>query len=70
MGYKNDDKCLAKVADDEPIFVLRAQDKLAPILVRLWCELADLHGADLPKIQGAMELADKMEAWPTRKFPT
>jgi hypothetical protein len=26
VGYKNDDACLAKVGDDEPIFVLRAQD--------------------------------------------
>jgi hypothetical protein len=26
MGFKNNDRCLDKVDDDEPIFVLRAQD--------------------------------------------
>lgn len=36
MGYKNDDSCLLKVDDDEPIFVLRAQDKTAPATIRYW----------------------------------
>ena len=28
--------CLGKTRDDEPVFVLRAQDKFAPALVSLW----------------------------------
>ena len=28
--------CLGKAADDEVVFVLRAKDKLAPLLVRHW----------------------------------
>lgn len=39
MGTKNEPgefDCYAKADPDEPIFVLRAKDKLAPHLVRLW----------------------------------
>lgn len=39
MATKNDPgkfDCYAAAAPDEPIFVLRADDELAPILVRLW----------------------------------
>ncbi len=34
MGIKATDETLKKVKDDEPIFVLRAQDKLAPNIIR------------------------------------
>lgn len=61
--------CIAKAADDEPVFVLRAQDKLAPALVRAWASLAHEHGCDVVKCQEAVELAEDMEDWPTRKFP-
>jgi thymidine phosphorylase len=40
MGYKNNDKCLDKVDDDEPIFVLRAQDKLSLDTVHNWYQKA------------------------------
>jgi hypothetical protein len=63
MGYKQTDTCLAKVADDEPIFVLRAKDKLAPVLVALWCELAGLHGCPDAKIAEASGLRDLMRGW-------
>lgn len=69
MATKHTDTCLQKAADDEPIFVLRAKDKLAPIVVRLWAELAELHGCPKPKVMEAHALAVKMEGWPTRKFP-
>ena len=41
MGLKREELsnpfgCLGKAADDEPIFVLRGQDLLAPTLVRQW----------------------------------
>jgi hypothetical protein len=68
MGIKSEELksttgCLAKAADDEPIFILRAQDKLAPVMLRMWAELAELHGAPTEKFQGAMVLADDMELW-------
>lgn len=70
MGRKGTDACLAKVSDDEPIFVLRAQDLLAPGLVRLWAsQLAGLRGPAHPKVMEALNLALEMEAWSTRKVP-
>ena len=36
MGFKGSDACLANVKGDEPIFVLRAQDQLAPNAVKAW----------------------------------
>ena len=56
--------CIKNAADDEPVFVLRAQDKLAPTLVRLWAQLVMLHEAGgTPKTLRAVELADRMEEW-------
>lgn len=64
MGFKNSDSCLQKVADDEPIFVLRAKDSLAPEIVREWVKLARLCGKTPPeKLAEAEELAVKMEKW-------
>lgn len=69
MGYKDDDKCLAKVQPGEPIFVLRGQDLLAPLLVREWASLAELRGCAPEKVAEARECAAAMERWPTRKYP-
>lgn len=69
MGYKADDSCLAKVADDEPIFVLRGQDLLAPELVRRWAELAVCHGLSPEKFDKALKIAADMERWSPRKYP-
>ena len=63
MGYKHDDACLASVADNEPIFVLRAQDKLAPILVRLWATLCEPLSTPDGKLEEAYILAVRMEEW-------
>lgn len=74
MGYRNKDgtwhdSCLDKVRPHEPIFVLRAQDKLAPRLVRLWGEMAADTDCPVDKIEEAFATADEMEQWPDRKFP-
>lgn len=62
--------CIAKAASNEPVFVLRAQDKLAPALVRQWASKAEVFGQCPPeKIAEARALADAMEAWPARKYP-
>lgn len=39
MSTKHDSVCLEKAGDEEPIFVLRAQDVTAPILVRVWARM-------------------------------
>ena len=72
MAFKSTDRCLAKVAEDEPIFVLRAQDKLAPALVSLWSELAELNGCPREKVSEAFDLSVQMRRWGREhrsKFP-
>ena len=69
MATKNTDTCLQKAADVEPIFVLRAQDELAPILVRLWADMAENLGTNNDKVEEAINLAAMMEQWPNRKLP-
>ena len=61
--------CLAGAADDEPVFILRAQDRLAPLLVHLWSQLADL-GPDgpCPKTLEARALAGAMTDWQRRNW--
>ena len=70
MALKATCKTLAKVADDEPIFVLRAQDMLAAETVRHWVQLARENGVSVDKLNEACVCAEKMDAWPNRKFPT
>ncbi len=70
MATKHTDSCLAKAADNEPIFTLRAQDRFAPALVRAWAHQAAMFlGNDSPKVKEAIACADAMERWPTRKYP-
>ena len=59
--------CLGRAQDDEPVFVLRAQDKTAPDTVRDWATRAANAGAPTAKVTQAMHDADLMEAW-QRKY--
>jgi hypothetical protein len=70
-SYKSNNDSLRKAADDEPIFVLRAQDKLADRAVDKWCDLAIAAGvsANNPKIREARHVAALMRKWPRRKLP-
>lgn len=54
---------------EEPIFVLRGQDKAAPATVRAWAAIADALGAPPEKVAEARAIADAMEAWPFKKVP-
>ena len=69
MGFKNNDRVLDKISDDEPIFVLRAQDLLAPMIIRLWAEAAQHLGISDERYNEAIDAVEQMESWPTRKFP-
>ena len=69
MATKHNSVSLMKAKDDEPIFVLRAQDKLAAGVVRQWAEQAAQAGCGNAKVREAREIADAMERWPTRKVP-
>lgn len=69
MAYKSTCKTLAKVADDEPIFVLRAQDELAPQVISFWASLAYNKGVNHKKVMEADHCATKMKEWKNRKLP-
>jgi hypothetical protein len=53
----------AKAALDEPLFVLRAKDKLAAATVLYWCRLAIDHEVSSAKLQEAMNCAEDMRQW-------
>jgi hypothetical protein len=65
MGTKVDDRTLARAADNEPIFVLRAQDETSDAVVLEWIQ----RNPHLPpyKVREAMETVLAIRAWPTRK---
>jgi hypothetical protein len=61
---------IVKIAgSDEPVFILRAQDKLAAELVRDWAERAERAGSPHAKVIDALACADAMDAWPVKKVP-
>lgn len=58
--------CLNKAAEDEPVFVLRAKDPIAPEAVETWARQSELSGAHEPrKISEARALAQSMREWRT-----
>jgi len=78
VATRLNDPCLAKCADDEPIFVLRAQDVTAADAVDLWVDHViqayDARGIPIPsglhvKLGEATAQAERMRDWPTRKLP-
>lgn len=60
-----DDPCLLKLREGEPIVVLRAQDKTAPVAFGLWRGLAHQAGMPIggPKSIASAEKIDAMLAW-------
>ena len=60
---------LENIGPNEPIFVLRGQDVLAPHVIEYWADLAHNAGAPAEKIAEARAIAMVMAAWPHRKVP-
>jgi hypothetical protein len=57
------------IPEDEPVFLFRGQDMLAPAVLRYYAFLCDHQG--LTEIASlARQQAKNMEQWPTRKYPT
>ena len=53
-----------KAGLDEPIFVMRAQDAIAPEITELWALALSMRGSsDNPKIASARQCAREMRAW-------
>jgi hypothetical protein len=57
------DGALGKALPDEPVFLLRASDVWAPVLVRHWAALAEESGAPIEKRRAAHRVANEMRAW-------
>ena len=56
-----------KIPDDEPVFLLRAQDVIAADVVRIWATLNRAHGGDYRLSLMASRCADIMDKWPKKK---
>lgn len=56
---------LGKARDEEPIFVLRAKDRFAPLLVQTWCDLMREHASPgaAEKIEDAQRCSASMLAY-------
>lgn len=55
--------CLNQAAPEEMVFVLRANDPIAPLVVRYWANESLLRGIHLDKLDDAEACAAAMEAW-------
>lgn len=58
-----------KIPDDEPVFLLRAQDQLASQHLRDYADHAEMRGASPELVKMVRDHADKFDAWPTKKLP-
>jgi hypothetical protein len=63
--------CLNRAADDEPVFVLRANDENAPAIVCTWARdyleskggYANAAKVQIAKYEEAIQLASQMRVW-------
>jgi len=55
------------IPKDEPVFLLRGQDILAPQLVATWAHRARVAGCSLEIVEAAEEQAEAMRAWQIKK---
>ncbi len=51
------------IPDDEPVFLLRGQDRLAPDLVEIWARSAEAAGAAPNIVAAAREQVARMLHW-------
>lgn len=52
-----------KIGADEPVFLIRAQDKSAPATLRFWAELNQRNGGDPALSVLARKHANEMDVW-------
>jgi len=57
------DRCLLNLKENEPIFALRAQDRLAPMLIRLWADLTSTQSNRQEKVRHAYLAASQFDDW-------
>ena len=51
------------IPKDEPVFIIRGQDRVGPATVRYWASKAEDAGADQSIIEAARWQAKQMESW-------
>ena len=51
------------IPEDEPVFLLRAQDKLAPEVVEYWADIAEQEGASENIVKAARAHVELMQKW-------
>lgn len=51
------------IPEEEPVFLLRGQDKVAPGVVRFWADMALAMGASAEIVNAARRQADEMAFW-------
>jgi hypothetical protein len=70
MHTKHTEPCLLKAKEDEPVWVLRGQDRTTPATIRDWAARAAAAGAPDHKVKQALADAAEIEQWqilnPTR----
>lgn len=70
MKARDEKQRIGRIPDEEPIFILRGQDILAPETIEFWCQLAEKAGVSPSrKVMEARDLAKDMREWPKRKRP-
>lgn len=65
--YQHIQDATGKIPEDEPVFLLRAQDKAAAAAVRVWCTLHQMLGGESTIADIAWNHAKKMDKWPKKK---
>lgn len=56
------------IAEDEPVFLIRAQDQVSAEAVRYWAYLNETSGGDYEASRLARQQANAMDAWPNKKL--
>jgi len=57
------------IPEDEPVFLLRAQDKHAARVLRFYADLVEYDDGDRGISTLTRDQADRMDAWPKHKTP-
>lgn len=57
-----------KIPEDEPVFLLRGQDRAAPGAVRAYAEILESMGGDPVLVRQSRLQAQRMEIWQSSVF--
>ena len=60
---------IQSIPDNEPLFVIRAQDCLSGRIVRVRADQAEQLGVTSRKVREARRIADDMDKWQPKKLP-